>query len=100
MTPEQEFSESLVAHRNHRGWSQKNLGDRLKQAGSSVNTQMVVRIETVIAGSSRLRHVRLNEAFEIAAVFGVTLEQMLNPCVNCFGAPPPRFTCNGCGAEG
>lgn len=100
MTPEQEFSESLVAHRNHRGWSQRELVSLLKEAGTPIAIGSIYRLETVIAPAKDLRHLRLNEACQIADVFGVTLEQMLNPCVNCFGAPPRRFTCNGCGIEG
>ena len=59
--------------RESRGWSQKQVADRMRAYGYSWNQSTITRIE------SASRPLRLNELADLAILFGVPVSQFLEP---------------------
>lgn len=73
LTTEQAFGQAVHAHRVQKGWSQRELAERLESAGVGVDASAVSRIE------KGTRAVRLSEAVILAQVLDVPLETLLVP---------------------
>jgi transcriptional regulator with XRE-family HTH domain len=71
-TPEAMFGIRLRAFRRVRGWSQAELAEEMKGAGFNW------RQTTVAKAEAAERPLRLNEAMEVAATFGMTLTEFLD----------------------
>jgi transcriptional regulator with XRE-family HTH domain len=81
--------------RTARAWTQSRLAEDL--AGELGNRRDPTAITRIEKGN---RAVTLDEAFALAAVFGVTVDQLATAtdCDVCHGCPPAGYTCNICGA--
>lgn len=71
---EQRFVESLTFHRTRRGMSQSELARQMVDRGWPTYSQM-----TVSRTEKGDRPIRLSEARSLAAVLGVTLDEMITP---------------------
>lgn len=78
-----------------RGWSARELSERLTALGHRTSRGDVATWETRTPGCSAAR------LFALAAVFGVPIDYLADPdsgpCPTCLGTPPSGFTCNSCG---
>jgi transcriptional regulator with XRE-family HTH domain len=78
--------------RQRNGWTQAKLGELMGWPSSS----------TVCAAegrrSDRQRRFRAREIEQLAALFGISPDQLTTRCVNCGGHPPAGFACLACGA--
>lgn len=73
LTTEQTFGRAVNGTRSSKGWSQRELAERLSSAGIEVDASAVSRIE------KGTRALRLSEAVVIAKVLGQSLPAMLSP---------------------
>lgn len=76
-TPEDNFGRRLRREREERGWTQAELAQKLAEKGLSIHPSSIAKIE--LRDVERPRNVRLDEASAIAAVLGVTLDELLRP---------------------
>lgn len=84
--------------RRRYGWDQAELGQKL---GGWSNASVSAAERSV--GSKRVRIFDIDEVVQLAAVFGVTVADMLAPvppCPCCQGKPPQGMKCQACGAAG
>ncbi len=68
---ERRFGRTVRELRKARGWSQADLAQALRQRGHSMHQTMIAKTEI------GTRPVRLNEAEDLAAVFGMGLTELL-----------------------
>jgi transcriptional regulator with XRE-family HTH domain len=84
---------NIRALRQRRGWTLAKLGELMGWHSES----------TVCAAEGhrgdRQRKFTADEVERLAAIFGLTPEQLTTRCVNCGGQPPAGFACLACGAE-
>ncbi|GKQ35171.1 helix-turn-helix domain-containing protein [Streptomyces sp. A012304] len=83
--------------REDRRWSYVELSERLAKEGRSIPVLGLSRLER---GE---RRVDVDDLMALAAVFGLSPEQLMEPpaeCQNCHGAPPPGFICMKCETTG
>lgn len=100
MSAEARFVRQMIKHRKKRGWSQAELAARTTEHGFYIHPTGITKLEWAVKDSHKARHLRLDEAFAIAASFGLTLEAMLGDfCQTCMDHPPAGFTCQTCGAS-
>lgn len=84
---------NVRALRVRRGWGMAKLGELMGwQAVSTVCAAEGHR-------SSYQRRFSADEVERLAAIFGVSPEQLNTRCVNCGGHPPAGFACLTCGAS-
>jgi len=79
--------------REQRGWSYRQVEERLSRAGRAIPTVQLGYLE---AGE---RHADADDLVALAAVFGLGVEELLLPpasCDTCHGAPPAGFRCMEC----
>lgn len=80
--------------------SQAELVRRMAERGWPWHQSTVYRIE------SGRQAIRLDEAIDVAAILGATLDQLAGiadvaqPCKTCGGRPWAGFTCNECARSG
>lgn len=82
--------------REQRRYSYVELSERLARTGRSIPVLGLSRLER---GE---RRVDVDDLVALAAVFGLSPQQLLEPpaeCENCHGAPPPGFICASCGTQ-
>lgn len=81
--------------RRIRGWSARELAERLTAIGHPVSRPTIAAWETRPAGCEVAR------LYALAAVFEITPSYLTDPdsgpCPKCLGHPPAGFTCNACG---
>lgn len=83
---------NVRALRLNRGWSMAKLGELMGwQTASTVCAAEGHR-------SSYQRRFTADEVGQLAAIFGVSPEQLNTRCMNCGGQPAPGFACLRCGA--
>ena len=79
--------------RQRRGWTQGQLGELMGWPTTA----------TVCAAEghrgSRQRGFTSAEVKRLAAIFGVSAQQLTTQCANCGGHPPAGFACLTCGAR-
>lgn len=83
--------------REDRRWGYREVEERLSRAGRTIST---LGLSAIDAGE---RHVDADDLVALAAVFDVTVEELLHPpadCGTCHGAPPAGFVCMECGTSG
>lgn len=83
--------------REQRRWSYREVEERLAQVGRAIP---VLGLSAIDTGE---RHVDVDDLVALAAVFGLTPGELLEPpadCENCHGAPPPGFICMECETSG
>lgn len=83
--------------REERRWPYTELSERLAQEGRMIPVLGLSRLER---GE---RRVDADDLVALAATFGLTPQQLLEPpaeCENCHGAPPPGFICMQCDTTG
>lgn len=80
--------------RKRRGWSAQKLADAMTGVGAPWLDTTVAKLE-----NGHRKNVTVAELAGLAEVFGVTPSDLLCParCDRCHDAPPPGYTCNGCG---
>jgi transcriptional regulator with XRE-family HTH domain len=71
LTPEEAAGQELRHLRIARGWSQEEVAQRMSAYGYDWHQTLIGRIEAA------QRPLRLNEAVDLAALFGVSLEMLL-----------------------
>ena len=79
--------------REERRWSYRDVEERLSRVGRAIPT---VELGWIDAGE---RRVDVDDLVALAAVFGLTPGELLEPpaeCKTCHGAPPPGFMCMEC----
>jgi hypothetical protein len=79
--------------REDRRWSYREMEERLAGSGRGIP---LVELGWIEAGE---RRVEVDELVALAAIFGVTPMDLLEPpaeCENCHGAPPKGFICIEC----
>lgn len=76
-SPEDRLGRRIRYERDRRGWSQSELADRLAEFGISLHFTAIAKMEQ--RDVERPRAIRLDEAFALAQVFGVTVERLLEP---------------------
>jgi transcriptional regulator with XRE-family HTH domain len=79
--------------REQRQWAYRDVEERLAQAGRPIPALAQSAID---AGE---RHVDADDLVALAAVFGLSVEELLQPpadCATCHGAPPAGFRCMEC----
>lgn len=79
--------------REQREWSYREVEERLSQAGRAIP---VLELSAIDTGE---RHVDVDDLVALAAVFGLSVEELLRPpagCKTCHGTPPPGFMCMEC----
>lgn len=83
---------NVRALRLNRGWTLAKLGERMGWQTAS----------TVCAAEGRRsnyqRRFTASEVDQLAAIFGVSPEQLNTRCANCGGRPAAGFACLRCGA--
>jgi transcriptional regulator with XRE-family HTH domain len=83
---------NVRALRLDRGWTMAKFGERMGwQTASTVCAAEGTR-------SSYQRRFTIEEVARLAAIFGVSPEQLNTRCVNCGGQPAAGFACLRCGA--
>ena len=93
------YSEMVIRRvrqmRKERGWSAQRLVDLLADAEFSIGRSTIANIET-----GRRDHLTVDELCALAAVFGVSVDHLVNgpKCGACFDSPPHGFACLNCGA--
>ncbi|MGW3144855.1 helix-turn-helix domain-containing protein [Streptomyces sp. NPDC001177] len=83
--------------REQRGWSYREVEERLARVGRAIPT---VELSAIDAGE---RHVDVDDLVALAAVFDLSVEELLRPpadCETCHGAPPAGFMCMECETSG
>ena len=83
--------------RKERGWTQDGLGEKLGWGKSVVSTA-----ERSVE-ARRVRQFSIEDVVLMASIFGVTIDELLQPvplCDQCGNEPPEGFTCNTCGRPG
>jgi transcriptional regulator with XRE-family HTH domain len=88
---------NIRRHRERRGWSYKELSERLTQVGRGIH---IVDLGWVETGE---RRVDVDDLVALAAALEVGVEDLLQPpadCDTCHGAPPPGFMCLECETSG
>ena len=73
-SPENAFGRRVRLERILRGWTQADLAKALEHEGLSLHPSAIAKIE--LRDSQRPRVIRLDEAKAIAAVFGLSLDEM------------------------
>lgn len=79
--------------REQRGWSYRDVEERLSRAGRTIPA---VELGWIEAGE---RRVDVDDLVALAAVFDLGIEELLQPpaeCETCHGAPPAGFMCLEC----
>lgn len=82
--------------REQRHWSYREVEERLAEVGRVIPTLSLGAIE---AGE---RHADIDDLVALAAVFDLSVEELLQPpasCGTCQGAPPRGFMCTECGTS-
>jgi transcriptional regulator with XRE-family HTH domain len=77
-TPEQLVGRQLRLLRQGRGWSQQEVAEKMRPFGYEWSQATVTRLE------SATRPIRLNELADLALLYGVPMEQFLEPEVQDF----------------
>ncbi|MGW2550689.1 helix-turn-helix domain-containing protein [Streptomyces sp. NPDC001635] len=88
---------NVIRLRERRGWTYRDVEERLAQAGRAIPT---VELGWVEAGE---RPVDVDDLMALAVVFDLGVEELLQPpadCANCHGAPPNGFMCMECETSG
>lgn len=107
VTPAGDATRAVAAHllsnRRARGWSVRELSERLIAMGWPLTSDAICRIEQNLRNGGTVRTVRkvsVDDLMALAEVFGIDPGSMLTApaCEACNGAPPGGFTCNECGA--
>ena len=83
--------------REKRRWSYREVEERLAQAGRAIP---VLELSAIDAGE---RRVDVDDLVALAAVFDLSVEELLQPpadCETCHGAPPAGFRCMECETSG
>lgn len=83
--------------REQRRWSYREVEERLSRAGRAISPLELSAIDT---GE---RRVDVDELVALAAVFDLSIEELLQPpadCRTCHGAPPRGFMCMECETSG
>jgi transcriptional regulator with XRE-family HTH domain len=88
------FALRLRQFRQARGWTQADVSRRLATFGCRLDQSSLARVE------NGHRRIQLNEAFALAALFGLEIERLLEGihCDVCLDYPPAGFACEKCGA--
>lgn len=79
--------------REQHQWSYREVEERLSRAGRIIPTLGLSAIDT---GE---RHVDVDDLVALAAIFDLSVEELLQPpadCGTCHGAPPTGFMCMEC----
>lgn len=85
----------IVILRKARGWSQRDLSEKLTEHGFLINSANVSKLEASI------RSITIDEAVAVAAAFDIPLDDLVSgACSTCRSEPPAGFRCKSCGAEG
>jgi transcriptional regulator with XRE-family HTH domain len=83
--------------REQHGWGYREVEERLSRVGRAIPTLAQSAID---AGE---RHVDVDDLVALAAVFDLSVEELLRPpadCDTCHGAPPRGFMCMECETSG
>lgn len=83
--------------REQHRWSYREVEERLARAGRAISTLGLSAIDT---GE---RRVDVDDLVALAAVFDLSVEELLQPpadCETCHGAPPAGFMCMECETSG
>jgi len=83
--------------REERRWSYWEVEERLARVGRAIP---VLGLSAIDTGE---RHVDVDDLVALAAVFGLGVEELLQPpaeCETCHGAPPAGFMCLECETSG
>ena len=97
--PTQIVFQNMKRLRIMRGWSARELAERVTSAGHPVQRGVIVNREI----RNRVENVPLHFVVVLASIFGVSLSDLMTEaedCARCGGEPPAGFTCRACGAEG
>jgi transcriptional regulator with XRE-family HTH domain len=90
-----QVSTRLSRLRKARGWSQRDLAEKLAEHGYQMAQSNVTRMEN---GERKTFSVDL--VVLLADIFGISLDELVNQhCSTCEGSPPAGFKCQSCGAE-
>lgn len=86
---------NMRRHRQARSWSAARLAEEMTKVGVPFDKTVVANLE-----HGRRRFVTIDEAYALADLFGVTVDQLTTvaACDTCGGCPPAGYTCNACGA--
>lgn len=79
--------------REERYWGYRDVEERLARVGRVIPTLGLSAIDT------GQRHVDVDDLVALAAVFDLSVEELLQPpadCETCHGAPPTGFMCMEC----
>jgi transcriptional regulator with XRE-family HTH domain len=79
--------------REQYGWSYREVEERLSRVGRAIPA---VELGWIDAGE---RRIDVDDLVALAAVFGLSVEELLQPpadCKTCHGAPPTGFMCMEC----
>lgn len=90
----------LRALRRERGWSAREVSERLTAAGWPITRASINQIEANARDGKLVRRVTVDDLMALAEVLGVDPASMLTApaCDACNGVPPGGFTCNQCGS--
>ncbi|MFC8423960.1 helix-turn-helix domain-containing protein [Streptomyces sp. NPDC057236] len=83
--------------REQRRWSYREVEERVARAGRVIPA---LELSAIDAGE---RRVDVDDLVALAAVFGLSIEGLLQPpadCDTCHGAPPTGFMCMECETSG
>jgi len=83
--------------REQRGWGYADVTKQLSGLGRAIHTDQLSAID---AGE---RHVNVDELVALAAVYGFSPEELLQPpvgCDTCHGSPPAGYMCLECETSG
>lgn len=102
MTPAENVSRNISRLRRQAGWTQKEACTRLAAITGSRWSDVTWSQAEQVGGSCRQRAWNAGELSAMAALFRVTVGELLADggecCTQCEGRPPAGFTCNTCGA--
>lgn len=88
---------SIRRLREQRRWSYREVEERLVQTGRVIP---VLELSAIDTGE---RRVDVDDLVALAAVFDLSVEELLQPpadCATCHGAPPAGFMCMECETSG
>jgi transcriptional regulator with XRE-family HTH domain len=87
------LADNIRRIRGMRAWTYVDLAARLTAAGRPIPVLGLRRLE------HGERRVDADDLTALAAVFGVSVQQLLDApsCADCGSAPPAGYTCNTCG---
>ena len=91
-----QVSANLMRLRRMHGLSMRTMAEHLERDGWPIGANAVYRIE------SGARRADTDDLVHLAAVLGVTVQDLVDPptdCETCRGTPPPGFRCQGCGTN-